>query len=53
MAIDAKKVLVGAPNQSSTTGAVNVAPLGTALPTDAKSAYRKAATTYAASKAAT
>ena len=37
MAIDAKKVLVGAPNQSSTTGAVNRAPLGTALPTDATS----------------
>lgn len=38
MAIDAKKVLVGAPDQSSTTGAVNVAPLGTTLPTDAKTA---------------
>lgn len=36
MAIDAKKVLVGAPDQSSTTGAVNIAPLGTTLPTDAK-----------------
>jgi len=38
MAIDAKKVLVGAPYQPSTTGAVNRAPLGTALPTDASTA---------------
>jgi len=38
MAIDAKKVLVGAPDQSSATGAVNRAALGTTLPTDAKSA---------------
>lgn len=38
MSIDAKKVLVGAPDQSSTTGAVNVAPLGTTLPTDAAAA---------------
>jgi len=37
MAIDAKKVLVGAPDQSSTTGAVNIAPIGTSLPTDATS----------------
>ena len=44
MAIDAKKVLVGAPSQSSTTGAVNVAPLGTALPTDASSALSAAFT---------
>ena len=38
MAIDAKKVLVGAPDQSLTTGAVNIAPIGTTLPTDASTA---------------
>ena len=35
MAIDATKVLVGAPEQSSTTGAVLYAPVGTTLPTNA------------------
>ena len=39
MAIDAKKVLVGAPDQSSTTGAVQYAALGTTLPTDARAAW--------------
>jgi len=39
MAIDAKKVLVGAPNQSSTTGAVQYAAIGTTPPTDAKTAW--------------
>ncbi len=38
MAIDPKKVLVGAPDQSATTGAVNYADLGTTLPTDARTA---------------
>lgn len=38
MAIDATKVLVGAPNQSATVGAVQYAAIGTALPTDATSA---------------
>ena len=38
MAIDATKVLVGAPEQSSTTGAVLYAPVGTTLPTDATTA---------------
>lgn len=38
MAIDAKKVLVGAPDQSSTTGAVNYADLTATPPTDAGSA---------------
>lgn len=38
MAIDAKKVLVGAPDQTATTGAVNVAAIGATLPTDAKAA---------------
>lgn len=42
MAIDAKKVLVGAPDQSATTGAVNIAPIGTALPTDATTALGNA-----------
>lgn len=42
MAIDAKKVLVGAPDQSSTTGAVNIAPIGTTLPTDATAALAQA-----------
>ncbi len=37
MAIDAKKVLVGAPDQSSTTGAVNYAATTATLPTDARS----------------
>lgn len=35
MAIDATKVLVGAPDQSSTTGAVNYADTTAAMPTDA------------------
>ena len=38
MAIDAKKVLVGAPDQSSTVGAVNYADLNTTAPTDAGTA---------------
>ena len=38
MAIDAKKVLVGAPDQSSTTGAVNYADLNTTAPIDAGTA---------------
>lgn len=38
MAIDATKVLVGAPDQSATVGAVNYAPTNTTLPTDASSA---------------
>ncbi len=38
MAINAKKVLVGAPDQSSTTGAVNYADTTTTAPTDARSA---------------
>ena len=38
MAIDATKVLVGAPDQSATVGAVNYAPTTTTLPTDASSA---------------
>lgn len=38
MAIDATKVLVGAPNQSNTVGAVQYAAIGTALPTDATAA---------------
>lgn len=37
MAIDAKKVLVGAPDQSATTGAVNYAATTATLPTDATS----------------
>ena len=37
MAIDAKKVLVGAPDQSPTTGAVNYADTTATLPTDATS----------------
>lgn len=37
MAVDAKSVLVGAPEQA-VTGAVNFAAIGTALPTDATSA---------------
>lgn len=39
MAIDAKKVLIGAPNQSSTTGAVQYAEVGTALPADATAVW--------------
>lgn len=35
MAIDSKKILVGAPNQSNTTGAVNYAPVGTVAPDNA------------------
>lgn len=38
MALNVKQVYAPAPNQSSTTGAVAVAPVGTTLPTDAKSA---------------
>lgn len=38
MAINAKKVIVGAPDQSGTVGAVNWAPVGTAMPTDARTA---------------
>jgi hypothetical protein len=37
MTVDASKVLIGAPDQSS-TGAILSAPLGTALPTDARTA---------------
>ena len=44
MAIDASKVLVGAPDQSLTTGAVNIAPTGTTLPTDAVTALGSAFT---------
>ena len=40
MAIDAKKVLVGAPDQSSTTGAVNYADTTATLPTDATTALQ-------------
>lgn len=39
MAIDATKVLVGAPNQSSTTGAVQYAAIGSTAPTDAATAW--------------
>jgi len=39
MAIDAKKVLVGAPNQSSTTGAVQYAATSETPPNDAKTAW--------------
>lgn len=38
MALDAKKVYAPTPDQSSTTGAVAVAPEGTAMPADARSA---------------
>ena len=38
MPINVANVIVGAPDQSATTGAVNWAPLGTALPTDARTA---------------
>lgn len=38
MGIDVKHVVVGAPDQSSTVGAVNWAPTGTTLPTDARAA---------------
>lgn len=38
MPIDAKKVLVGAPDQSKTTGAVSVAGIGAKLPEDARAA---------------
>lgn len=38
MGLNAKKVFAPTPNQSSTTGAVAVAPEGTALPTDASTA---------------
>lgn len=36
MAIDAKKILVGAPDQSATTGAVNYADTTATMPTDAR-----------------
>lgn len=39
MAIDAKKVLVGAPNQTSTVGAVQYAATTATLPTDASTAW--------------
>lgn len=42
MALNAKKVFAPTPNQSSTTGAVAVAPEGTTMPTDAKSALPSA-----------
>lgn len=42
MAIDAKKVLVGAPDQSSTTGAVNYADTTATMPTDATTALGSA-----------
>ena len=42
MPLNAKKVYAPAPNQSATTGAVAVAPLGTTMPTDAKSALASA-----------
>ena len=42
MALNAKKVYAPAPNQSATTGAVAVAPVGTTMPTDAKSALASA-----------
>lgn len=38
MAIDAKKILVGAPDQSATTGAVNYADTDATMPTDARTA---------------
>lgn len=38
MALNAKKVYAPTPNQSATTGAVAVAPVGTSMPTDAKTA---------------
>ena len=38
MAINVKNVIVGAPDQSATVGAVNWAALGTAMPTDARTA---------------
>lgn len=37
MAIDNEHVIIGAPNQSATTGAVQWAPVGTSTPTDARS----------------
>ena len=37
MAIDNEHVIIGAPNQSETTGAVQWAPVGTTTPTDARS----------------
>jgi len=40
MAIDATKIIIGAPDQSSTTGAVNYAPTTATLPTDATSALQ-------------
>lgn len=38
MGTDVKKVYVGAPSQSLTTGAVQTAPIGTAAPADARAA---------------
>ena len=38
MAIDAKKILVGAPDQSATTGGVNYADTDATMPTDARTA---------------
>lgn len=42
MALNAKHVYAPAPDQSATTGAVAVAPEGTAMPTDAKTALTAA-----------
>lgn len=44
MAVDATKVLVGAPDQASGTGAIFSAPLGTAAPTDARTTLNVAFT---------
>ena len=42
MAINVANVIIGAPDQSPTTGAVNWAPLGTTAPTDARTALGSA-----------
>lgn len=42
MGLNAKKVFVPTPDQSTTTGAVAVAPVGTAMPSDAKTALSNA-----------
>ncbi len=42
MALDAKKVYAPTPDQSATTGAVAVAPVGTAMPADARAALTEA-----------
>lgn len=42
MALDANKVYAPTPSQTNTTGAVAVAPIGTAMPTDARSALAAA-----------